>query len=87
METILHEKIASTLGNISINDFIISIENVSHKHASHFTGNGNTHFMITIASNSLFAKKPLERHRILNNATAELMNEIHSISFKVISQS
>ncbi len=87
METILHEKIASTLGDIAINDFIISIENVSHKHASHFTGNGNTHFIIIVESSSLFAKKPLERHRILNNATAELMNEIHSISFKVIAKS
>lgn len=87
METILHEKIASTLGNISINDFIISIENVSHKHASHFTGNGNTHFIITVISSELLAKKPLERHRILNNATAELMSEIHSISFKVIAKS
>jgi|GEM_PF-5071665 len=87
METILHEKIASTLGDIAINDFIISIENLSHKHASHFTGNGNTHFIITVISTELLEKKPLERHRILNNATAELMNEIHSISFKVIAKS
>jgi len=87
MEKILHEKIGSTLGNISINDFIISIENVSHKHASHFTGNGNTHFIITVISSELLEKKPLERHRILNDATAELMSEIHSISFKVIAKS
>ena len=87
MEKVLKEKIAIKLRNILINDFTISIENVSHKHASHFTGNGNTHFIIMVESSSLFAKKPLERHRILNNATAELMNEIHSISFKVIAKS
>lgn len=84
METILHEKIATALSEISIDDCKIAIENVSHKHASHFTGNGNTHFVITVESNSLLAKKPLERHRILNNATANLMNDIHSISFKVV---
>jgi stress-induced morphogen len=82
METILHEKIATALSEISIDDCKIAIENVSHKHASHFTGNGNTHFVITVESNSLFAKKPLES--ILNNATANLMNDIHSISFKVV---
>ena len=87
MEKILTEKISTALSEISINDFTISIENVSHKHASHFTGNGNTHFIITVTSEELFAKKPLERHRILNNATANMMHDIHSISFKVIAKS
>ncbi len=87
MEKILTEKISTALSEISIDDFTLSIDNVSHKHASHFAGNGNTHFIITVASVKLFAKKPLERHRILNNATANLMHEIHSISFKVIAKS
>ena len=87
MEQKLHEIIASTLHAIDIKGFTITIDDVSHKHASHFTGNGNTHFVITVKSDELLTRKLLERHRILNDATANLMNEIHSISFKVISQS
>lgn len=86
MQEILHGKIADALKKISINDFTISIENVSHKHAGHFTGNGNTHFVITVVSSELFAKKTLEKHRIINNATADLMNEVHSIEFKVLAK-
>lgn len=81
MENKIMEAIFFELHNNSIQDFTINIENISNQHSGHFTGNGNTHFIVTISSQILFHKKPLERHRILNKATANLMNEIHAISF------
>ncbi len=82
MENKIKDAIFIELQKHAIQNFTISIKNTSHQHATHFTGNGNTHFIVMVSSNELFAKKTLERHRILKDATASLMHEIHSISFK-----
>lgn len=67
-------------------DVSINIENVSHKHANHFQGNGNTHFVVIVQSPSLMQMPTVARHRILNGAVSHLLqsNEVHSITFSVV---
>ncbi len=84
MQDKIRKNISNALEAIFINNFEIIIENVSHKHAGHFTGDGYSHFIITVKSVELLAKKPLERHRILNDATAKFMETVHSISFRFL---
>ena len=85
----MHDSIRSLiiqeLKKHNVEDYQINIDNVSHKHAGHFNGHGESHFNVTVCSNDLLIKKPLERHKILNQAVAELLNTetIHAISFKV----
>jgi stress-induced morphogen len=77
--------ITQELKKHNVKDYQINIDNVSHKHAGHFNGNGESHFDVTVYSNDLLIKKPLERHKVLNQAVAELLKteKVHAISFKI----
>lgn len=85
MQTRIKMLVARQLKAFKIKDFHIHVVNVSHKHAAHFDGNGETHFDVTVTSPKLSELKPLHRHTILNTSTANLVrdNHIHAISFKV----
>jgi stress-induced morphogen len=86
MQNIIRNLITQELDKHNIEDYQINIANVSHKHARHFNGNGESHFDITVHSRNILTKKPLERHKILNQAVAELLKteKVHAISFKIV---
>ncbi len=85
MQKTIQNLIEKSLEIFDIKTFEVSVKNVSQRHADHFEGNGESHFNVNVKSNELTLKKPLERHRVLNNAVAHLLNseKVHAISFKV----
>lgn len=54
----------------------------SHKHAGHpGARDGGGHFLVTIVSAAFIGKTPIQRHRMVHEALAELMEkEIHALS-------
>ncbi len=85
MQNIIRNLITQELEKHNIKYSQTNIDNISYKHAGHFNGNGETHFDVTVYSNDLLIKKPLERHKVLNQAVAELLTteKVHAISFKI----
>ncbi|MDA0617254.1 MAG: BolA/IbaG family iron-sulfur metabolism protein [Proteobacteria bacterium] len=85
MQNTIHTLVTTALERHGIASFTITVENISHQHAGHFNGNGESHFVVTVESENLLKNKPLERHRILNEAVSYLLKngEVHAISFKV----
>jgi BolA protein len=85
VQNIIKNLITQELEKYNIKDYQINIANVSHKHAGHFNGNGESHFDITVYSRNILTKTPLERHKILNQAVAELLKteKVHAVSFKI----
>ncbi|KAI9316904.1 bola-like protein-domain-containing protein [Dichotomocladium elegans] len=65
----------------------LEIVNESHLHAHHAAMRGNTnpetHFRITIVSESFTGKPMMQRHRLVYNLlNDELQNGIHALSLK-----
>ena len=54
----------------------------SHKHAGHpGAREGGGHFVVTIVSEAFAGKTPLQRHRMVHEVLAEMMQrEIHALS-------
>lgn len=54
----------------------------SHKHAGHAGArDGGGHFVVSIVSEAFIGKTPIQRHRMVYAALAELMpKEIHALS-------
>lgn len=53
-----------------------------HKHAGH-SGEGKGHFFARIVSPAFAGKNPIERHRLVYSALAEMMpNGIHALAIK-----
>jgi len=88
MHNSIRDLIIHELKKHNVKDYQINVNNVSHKHAGHFSGNGESHFDVTVYSSDLLIKKPLERHKILNQAVAELLKteKVHAISFKIVTR-
>jgi len=80
------KKIKHILKN-NINDFTIKVVDNSHFHKSHnnFTGDGETHIMILLKSNSKSRIKRLEIHKKINSLLKEeFKNGLHSLEIKII---
>jgi BolA protein len=53
----------------------------SHQHAGHSSAGGMGHFTVKICAAAFEGKSPLQRHRLVYDAVAELMQtEIHALS-------
>ncbi len=85
MQNTIHALVKNALEEHDISDFVIEIENISHQHAGHFNGNGQSHFVVVVESETLLKKRLLERHRILNGAVSHLLrsDEVHAVSFRI----
>lgn len=87
METIIRSIVTNALEGENITDQTVEVQNISDQHAGHFTGNGQTHFVVTVRSQNLMKLKPIVRHKLLNNAVSHLLKteQVHAISFKTSS--
>lgn len=85
MEGEIVQLLKASLVGKDIQDALIEVENISHKHAGHFKGSGQSHFVVRVKSRQLMQIKPLERHRVLNGGVSHLINsgKVHAISFEV----
>jgi stress-induced morphogen len=85
MEQELKNLIQEALLKANFQNFEIKIENISHLHAGHFNGDGNSHFNIKIICEELKSLTPIKRHRILNGSISNLLTseKIHAVSFSV----
>lgn len=67
----------------------LKITNDSHLHHNHLSSpnNGQSHFTIEIAAQSIADKKLLEQHKIINNLLAEEFdNGLHALSVRIITK-
>jgi BolA family transcriptional regulator, general stress-responsive regulator len=63
----------------------LDVLNESHRH--HVPPNSETHFKVVIVSDSFVDKRPLARHREVNQALAfELENGVHALSINTYTQ-
>ncbi|MDH5786013.1 MAG: BolA family transcriptional regulator [Chromatiales bacterium] len=61
----------------------IEIIDESHKHAGHASAGGAGHFEVRIVSAAFEAKGPVQRHRMVFEAVADLMqSEIHALTIQ-----
>jgi BolA family transcriptional regulator, general stress-responsive regulator len=61
----------------------LNVDDESHQHAGHagWREGGETHFRITIVSESFRGKNRIERHRMINAAlSSELAARIHALA-------
>lgn len=62
---------------------LLEIIDESHKHAGHAGARGGGHFVAHIVSDAFTGKSTIQRHRMVFDAVAELMNtEIHALNIK-----
>ncbi len=81
VETRMREKLTEAFSPLEL-----AIQNESHKHAHHVamkgTANtGETHFNVTIVSDSFAGRSRIERHRMVHEVLAdELAGPVHALS-------
>lgn len=64
----------------------LNIENESHQHADHYSGDGQTHFRAVIVSPDFNGLTRLQRHQKVNQALAEEFQlGLHALSLQVFS--
>ncbi|MAE51918.1 MAG: BolA family transcriptional regulator [Micavibrio sp.] len=66
---------------------LLIVDNESHKHIGHAgdDGSGESHFKITISSDTFQGKSRLQTHREINQCLDyEMKNHIHALSINVI---
>lgn len=76
----LLEKLGSALAPVAIR-----LEDQSHRHAGHAGArpDGESHFAVSIVSPAFAGKRPLERHRMVNEAVAEELRErVHALAIR-----
>ena len=85
MQKQIYDLIASHLQSLNIEFDDITINDVSYKHADHFENAQESHYNIVVFSSKMAKMKTFEKHKILNDATAQLVRDdkIHAISFLV----
>ncbi len=63
----------------------LDIEDNSAEHTGHKSAGGAGHFTVHIASTQFEGKRLIEKHRMVYDAVAPLMeSEIHALSIKVL---
>lgn len=61
----------------------IDIKDDSHRHAGHAGNRGGAHLTVTITSAAFTGLSRIERHRLIHEALAPLMeHEIHALAIK-----
>ncbi len=64
------------------------VENQSDRHVGHagHDGSGESHFHLTVVAEAFSGLSRLERHRVVNDLLAELLeNKIHALSISAFS--
>ena len=57
----------------------------SHKHAGHASARGGGHYTVTVVSTRFINHKPIDRHRLVYSAVADLMPaQIHALSITAL---
>jgi BolA protein len=81
VETRIREKLNKAFSPIQL-----MIENESHKHAHHAAmkgaaNTGETHFKVSVVSDSFAGQSRVQRHRMVNDVLAEeLAGPVHALS-------
>jgi BolA protein len=81
VETRIREKLNQAFAPIQL-----MIENESHKHAHHAAmkgaaNTGETHFKVSVVSDSFAGQSRVQRHRMVNEVLAEeLAGSVHALS-------
>lgn len=81
-------KVAEQINQIlteHLNPLEIQVVDQSHKHAGHAGARpeGESHFLVSIVSPLFTGKTRIERHRMVNDLLADLLqNQIHALSLK-----
>jgi BolA protein len=81
VETRIREKLNKAFSPIQL-----MIENESHKHAHHVAmkgaaNTGETHFKVSVVSDSFAGQSRVQRHRMVNDVLAEeLAGPVHALS-------
>lgn len=85
MQKQIYNLISAHLQNLNIEFEDITVNDVSYKHADHYENAQESHYNIVVFSSQMAKMKTFERHKILNDATANLVrkDKIHAISFLV----
>ncbi len=75
----IRERLTASLAPVRL-----EIVDDSRKHAGHASAGGGGHFNVTIVSTAFSGKGPVQRHRMVYDALAELMqqNEVHALSIQ-----
>ncbi len=84
MQETIREKLARGLLPLAL-----EVENDSHRHAGHAgdDGSGESHFRVTIVSESFNGKSKVERQRMVYDLLKyEMSGPIHALSVKAISK-
>ncbi len=67
----------------TLNPSQLNITDDSAEHAGHAGNTGGSHFTITIVSDIFEGLSLIKRHRLVNNAAADLLRQdIHALSIK-----
>ena len=67
----------------TLNPSQLNITDDSAEHAGHAGNTGGSHFTITIVSDLFEGLSLVKRHRLVNNAAADLLRQdIHALSIK-----
>jgi BolA protein len=64
---------------------LLTIEDESHLHKGHggYRPEGESHFRLHIVSDAFIGKRPLQRHRMVNEVLAEeLRDHIHALAIR-----
>ncbi|MCP4470245.1 MAG: BolA/IbaG family iron-sulfur metabolism protein [Gammaproteobacteria bacterium] len=77
MQTTIEEKLASEFDV----DFL-QVENESHMHK--VTPGSELHFKVTIVSNSFNGQMLIKRHRMVNSALQQEMQQIHALALHTL---
>lgn len=84
-------KVAEQINQIltkNLNPIEIQVVDQNDKHAGHAGARpeGESHFLVSIVSPSFTGKTRIERHRMVNNLLADLLqNQVHALSLKAFS--
>ena len=63
----------------------LKIENESHKHAGHFSGNGDTHFKLEVVSADFSGESRVQRHRLINTMLSDCFDQgLHALSLSLL---
>ncbi|MFA5626863.1 MAG: BolA family protein [Thiohalomonadaceae bacterium] len=64
----------------------LTITDDSHRHAGHASAGGGGHFRVQIVADGFQNKSTLQRHRMVYDALAELLqsNEVHALSIEAL---
>lgn len=74
----IRERLEEALAPVSL-----EIIDESHKHAGHASAGGAGHFAVNIVSKAFEGKSPIQRHRMVFDAVADLMQtEVHALSIQ-----